>query len=146
MIVSADVGEADNVHPPDKQTIGARLVLAARALAYHEPIDYSGPAYRQTSLEPGAIRVWFDHANGLEARGGTLSGFEVAGADHKFFAASAQVKGSTVVASSSSVANPIYVRYAWSASSPMPLFNREGLPASPFNSDDTYANQGQPSK
>jgi len=146
MVVSADVGVADNVHPPDKQTIGARLVLAARALAYQEPIEYSGPAYRQTSLEPGAIRVWFDHADGLNARDGKLLGFEVARADHKFFAATAQVEGSTVVASSSSVANPIYVRYAWSASSPMTLFNREGLPASPFNSDDTYANQDQPSR
>jgi sialate O-acetylesterase len=146
MVVSADVGVAENVHPPDKQTIGARLVLAARALAYQEPIEYSGPAYRQTGLEPGKIRVWLDHANGFNASEGKLLGFEVAGADHRFFAASALVEGSTVVASSSSVANPIYVRYAWSASSPMTLFNREGLPASPFNSDDTYANQDQPSK
>jgi len=146
MIVSADVGVAENVHPPDKQTIGARLVLAARALAYREPIEYSGPAYRQTSLEPGAVRIWFDHADELEARGGTLSGFEVAGADHKFFVASAKVEGSTVVASSASVANPIFVRYAWPASSPMTLFNREGLPASSFNSDDTYPNQYEPSK
>lgn len=146
MIVSADVGVAENVHPPDKQTIGARLVRAARALAYGEPIEYSGPAYRQTSLEPGAIRVFFDHADGLEARGDKLPGLEVAGADHKFFAASAQVEGSTVVASSSSVTNPIYVRYAWAADSPMPLFNRDGLPASPFNTDDTYADQDQPSK
>lgn len=146
MIVSADVGVAENVHPPDKQTIGARLVLAARALAYREPIEYSGPAYRETALEPGAIRIWFDHADGLEARGGKLLGFEVAGADHKFFAASAQVEGSTVVASNPSVANPVYVRYAWAADSPMPLFNHEGLPASSFNSDSTYADQDQPSK
>jgi sialate O-acetylesterase len=145
MIVSADVGDPKNVHPPDKQTIGARLALAARAIGYGDPIEYSGPTFQQVSLEPGAIRAWFDHATGLNAHG-ELAGFEVAGSDQMFSPASAQIEGTTVVARNPAVPRPVYLRYAWAASPTITLFNQEGLPASPFNSAGAYADQDQPTK
>ena len=145
MVVSADVGDPKNIHPPDKQTIGARLALAARAIAHGDPIEYSGPLFQQASLEPGAIRAWFDHAKVLVAHG-ELSGFEVAGSDHIFSPASAWIEGTTVVAKSPSVPKPVYLRYAWAASSTITLFNQDGLPASTFNSDRAYAEQSQSTK
>jgi sialate O-acetylesterase len=138
MVVSADVGDPKNVHPPDKQTIGARLALAARAVAYGESIEFSGPTCRYIAVEPGKIAVWFDHSNGLRAIDGKLSGFEIAAADHKFFGATASIVGNSVVVASSEVEHPVYVRYAWSAAPQMTLFNSSGLPASPFTSEDDY--------
>ena len=85
MAVTIDIGNRTNVHPADKQDVGARLALAARALAYGEQVEYSGPNFRQTSIDGGQIRVWFDHASsGLVAKGGALTGFEIAGEDGKF--------------------------------------------------------------
>src|SRR5689334_14785196 len=75
MAVTIDIGTPDNIHPPDKKTVGERLSLAARAIAYGESIEYSGPLPRQVAAEPHALRVWFDHAAGLMARGGTAKGF-----------------------------------------------------------------------
>ncbi len=70
MVVTVDIGDPDNVHPPDKQTVGARLALAARAVAYGENVEYSGPLFRQATPEADGIRVWFDHAaHGLVAKG-----------------------------------------------------------------------------
>ena len=70
MAVTLDIGQRDNVHPPDKQTVGARLALAARAMVYGEAgLEFSGPAYRQTTREDGGLRIWFDHAEGLQNRG-----------------------------------------------------------------------------
>jgi sialate O-acetylesterase len=135
MAVTIDIGNPDNVHPTDKVDVGHRLALAARALTYSEDINYSGPIYRQATPEGNAIRVWFDHhAKGLVAQGGELTGFEVAGADGKFVAATAKIDGNTVVASSDAVAEPVYVRYGWANSPQCNLFNGEGLPASPFSS------------
>ena len=135
MAVTIDIGNPDNVHPTDKVDVGLRLALAARALSYGEDISYSGPIFRQATTEGGSIRVWFDHhAKGLMARGGELTGFEVAGADGKFVAATAKIDGNTVVASSDAVAEPRFVRYGWANSPQCNLFNGEGLPASPFNS------------
>jgi len=134
MAVTIDIGDPDNVHPTDKVDVGMRLARAARALSYGEAIEYSGPLYRQATPEGSAIRVWFDHAKGLAAKGGAATGFEVAGADGKFSPATATVEGATVVAASSSVAEPLYVRYGWANSPQCNLFNGEGLPASPFTS------------
>jgi sialate O-acetylesterase len=135
MAVTIDIGNPDNVHPTDKVDVGHRLALAARALSYGEDISYSGPIYRQATPEGSAIRVWFDHhANGLVAKGGELTGFEVAGADGKFFPATARIEGHSVVAASESVAEPVHVRYGWANSPQCNLFNGEGLPASPFTS------------
>ena len=135
MAVTIDIGTPDNVHPPDKLDVGVRLALAARALSYGEDISYSGPIFRQATPEGSAIRVWFEHhAKGLVAKGGELTGFEVAGADGKFVPATAKIDGNTVVAASDAVAEPVAVRYGWANSPQCNLFNGEGLAASPFTS------------
>jgi sialate O-acetylesterase len=135
MAVIIDIGNPTNVHPTDKLDVGLRLARAARFLTYKESIEYSGPIFRQaTPEESSAIRVWFDHAKGLTAKGGELTGFEVAGADLKFSPATATVEGSTVVVTSPSVPEPLYVRYGWADNPQCNLFNGEELPASPFNS------------
>ena len=134
MAVTLDVGDPGNVHPSDKQTVGARLALAGRALAYGEPIEYSGPLYRQAVPESGSMRIWFDHAKGLSTKGGTLEGFEVAGVDGRFVKATAKIDGVTVVADSPDVKDPVYVRYAWPNAPAANLYNGAGLPASTFTS------------
>lgn len=134
MAVTIDIGNPDDVHPTDKVDVGSRLALAARALSYGENIEYSGPLFRQATTEGAAIRVWFDHAKGLVAKGGDLKGFEVAGADGVFFPATAAIEGTTIVANSPQVASPRFVRYGWANSPDCRLFNGVGLPASPFTS------------
>ncbi len=135
MAVTIDIGNPDDVHPTNKQDVGMRLALAARAIAYGEKLEYSGPLFRQVTREEHALRVWFDHAvSGLLAKPGELRGFEVAGADGNFVAAEARIEGSTVVVSSPTVDSPVTVRYGWANSPECNLFNREGLPASPFRS------------
>ncbi len=134
MAVTIDIGNPDNVHPTDKVDVGLRLARAARALSYGENIEYNGPLYRQATIEGTSMRVWFDHAQGLTAKGGELTGFEAAGKDGEFFPASARIDGTTVVVSSSSVAEAVRVRYGWTNSPQCNLFNGEGLPASPFRS------------
>jgi sialate O-acetylesterase len=134
MAVTIDIGDPNNVHPTDKVDVGLRLARAARALSYGEAIEYNGPLYRQATPEGSAIRAWFDHAKGLTAKGGTVTGFEVAGADGKFSPATATIEGATVVVTSPSVAEPVFVRYGWANSPQCNLFNGEGLPASPFTS------------
>ena len=135
MAVTIDIGDPDNVHPTDKLDVGLRLARAARAISYGEAIEYSGPLFRQATTEYGAMRVWFDHAKGLMAKGGDLTSFEVAGKDGKFFPATAKIEGATVVVSSPSVPEPVSVRYGWANSPLCNLFNGEGLPASPFTSE-----------
>jgi len=111
-----------------------RLARAARALNYAEAVEYSGPMFRQATAEGASIRVWFDHAKGLMAKGGEVTGLEVAAADGKFAPASATIEGSTLVVTSASVPTPVFVRYGWANSPQCNLFNGEGLPASPFTS------------
>jgi sialate O-acetylesterase len=136
MAVTLDIGQRDNVHPPDKQTVGARLALAARALVYGEPgIELSGPLYRQTIREGGALRIWFDHAEGLHSNGTGLRGFEVAGADGHFVPAAATVQGTSVVVTSPEVTEPAQVRYAWQNFTDANLYNGVPLPASTFVAD-----------
>jgi len=135
MAVTIDIGNPDNIHPTDKLDVGLRLARAARYLTYGETqLEYSGPIFRQATPEGSGIRAWFDHAKGLAAKDGALSSFEVAGADMKFFPATATIDGTTVVATSPSVSEPLYVRYGWSNSPVCNLFNGEKLPASPFTS------------
>ena len=136
MAVTLDIGDRDNVHPADKQTVGARLALAARALVYGEPqLEYSGPLFRTATVEGASMRVWFDHAkDGLAAHGPQLNGFEIAGADGKFVPATAKIDGSTVIVQASGVSQPKAVRYAWQGWTDANLFNKEGLPASTFTS------------
>jgi sialate O-acetylesterase len=134
MAVIIDIGNPDNVHPTDKLDVGMRLALGARVLAYGETVEDSGPVFRQATPEGAQIRVWFDHAKGMTAKGGELSSFEVAGADGKWAPATAKIDGTSIVASSPDVAAPTAVRYGWAANPPCNLYNSDGLPASPFNS------------
>ncbi len=134
MAVTIDIGNPDDVHPKNKRDVGHRLALAARAVAFGESVEYSGPLFRQVSSEPHALRVWFDHADKLVARGGELKSFEVAGDDGNFVSAQARIDGTTVVVSSPTVPAPVLVRYGWANSPECNLFNGQDLPASPFTS------------
>ena len=134
MAVAIDVGQADNVHPPDKATVGERLALEARSISYGETVASSGPVLREVVPVTGALSVRFDHADGLVARGGAVQGLEVAGADRTFVAAAGTIQGETLMVSSPSVAAPMYVRYAWKNFPEANLYNKAGLPASPFTS------------
>jgi sialate O-acetylesterase len=133
--VTADVGDATNIHPSHKRPVGERLALAARALAYGEKIEYSGPLFDSARVDGGKIDLTFTHAEGLNAKGGTAAGFQIAGPDQKFVPASAEISGTTAIVSSPAVANPQYVRYGWSQVPEGNLFNAAGLPASPFRTD-----------
>jgi sialate O-acetylesterase len=136
MAVTIDIGTPDNVHPPDKQTVGARLALAARALTYGEDIEYSGPLFRQARPEGESMRVWFTHtADGLVAEGDKLEGFQVAGSSGQFVDAQAHIDGRTIIVSSPGVTEPQSVRYGWANVPKANLFNSAGLPASPFTSE-----------
>ncbi len=133
MAVTIDIGDPDNIHPKDKQDVGLRLSLGARALGYGEPIEYSGPSLRQVTTENHELRVWFDHAqSGLVSRNGELRGFTVAGADGKFLPAQEKIDGDTVIVSNASIQNPMQVRYGWAPNPDCNLYNGAGLPASPF--------------
>ena len=137
MAVIADIGESKDIHPKNKQDVGARLSLWALAKVYRlEDVgEYSGPMYDEMEVEDGEIEIEFKHGEGLVAKGGTLKGFEIAGADQKFVWADAKLDGDEVVVSSPSVAKPVAVRYAWSDDPEVTLFNAAGLPASPFRTD-----------
>ena len=140
MVVTLDIGLANNVHPPDKQTVGARLALAARAVAYGERVPFSGPAYREATPEletdgSAAMRVWFDHGDGLTSRDKPVSGFEIAGPDHHFQAADARIEGETVLVRSAAVPRPMFVRFGWRSVVDDSLYNAAGLPASTFSSE-----------
>jgi sialate O-acetylesterase len=140
MAVAIDVGESGDIHPKNKQDVGLRLALAARHIAYHDTaVEYSGPVYRQTTPENATLRVWFSHADGLQAKGGAaLTGFTIAGPDGNFVAADARIDGATVLVSSPQVANPVAVRYAWADDPTCNLINQAGLPAGPFRSDEPH--------
>jgi sialate O-acetylesterase len=138
MAVTIDVGDPDNVHPADKETVGARLALAAEAMVYlrGHGTEYSGPLYRQMTREGSSVRLYFDHAGSeLHARGGKLLGFELAGKDHNFVPASAVIEGQTVVVSSPQVTDPVSVRYGWQNMTDGNLYNTANLPASTFTSE-----------
>ncbi len=136
MAVTLDIGLRDNVHPPDKQTVGYRLSLAARALAYAEPVHYAGPMFARADVEGDHMRVGFqDRVTRLECRGGRCTGFEIAGEDHRFVPAEAVVEGASVVMRGSTLAEPRYVRYAWPNAPQANLQDSSGLPASTFTSE-----------
>lgn len=133
MAVTIDIGDPINIHPKDKQDVGLRLSLAARALAYGEHIEYSGPLPLAVTVDGSQLRVQFDHAkSGLTAKMGTLRGFELAGADKKYVPAQARIEGDRVIVSAESIDHPVYVRYGWAANPDCNLYNGAGLPASPF--------------
>ena len=137
MAVIIDIGEANDIHPKNKQDVGHRLALAAEKIAFGSDVVYSGPMMRSMTIEQNRIRIHFGHVgSGLVAKEGKLKGFAVADTDRKFYFAGAQIEGDTVVVRSDKVPNPIAVRYAWADNPVCNLFNQDGLPASPFRSDD----------
>lgn len=148
MPVITDVGEAGNIHPTNKFDPGYRLSLVARHVAYGEKIAYSGPVYKSMKVDGNKIIISFDDVfkglvAGRPAADGTVSadakelkGFGIAGSDQKFVWAKAVINGNTVVISSDDVTTPIAVRYNWADNPPGNLYNKDGLPAGPFRTDN----------
>ena len=138
MAVVIDKGEANDIHPKDKQAVGHRLALIARAKTYGERIPYSGPMYHSYEIDGDKIILSFDHTEGglKSGDGKTLQGFSIAGRDHKFHWAKAEIQGDKIVVSSPEVSYPVAVRYAWADNPVCNLYNGAGLPASPFRTDD----------
>jgi sialate O-acetylesterase len=135
--VITDVGDPVDIHPRQKEPVGARLALAARALAYGEKIVYCGPVYEGMKVDDGkAVLSFHNVGKGLESRGGELTGFTVAGKDRKWQNAQARIDNDKVVVWSSEVKEPAAVRYGWANCPVVNLWNKDGLPASPFRTDD----------
>jgi sialate O-acetylesterase len=137
LAVTIDVGDSHNLHPPRKAEIGQRLAAWALGTTYEKKLEYSGPIYDSMQIMGSEIEIHFLHqGTGLEARGGVLKGFAIAGADRKFHWGFARIEGETIVVSSPDVSSPVAVRYAWAGSPDCNLYNYEGFPASPFRTDD----------
>ena len=137
MAVTLDIGNPGNIHPANKQKVGHRLALWALAKNYGRNIVYSGPIYRSMNNKGNRIEVSFYYAeDGLTTLGKPLSHFQIAGQDRVFRTASAQIKGNSVVVSSPMVNEPVAVRYCWDNTSDASLFNKAGLPASSFRTDN----------
>lgn len=155
MAVIIDIGEARSIHPINKQDVSSRLAIAARAIVYGEKtIVYSGPIYRSMKTDGGKITLTFDNVgSGLiigppegaitagpeeapKPGAEKLTGFAIAGPDQKFVWADAKIVGNTIVISSEKVKAPVAVRYGWARNPACNLYNKEGLPASPFRTDN----------
>lgn len=140
MATAIDIGEADDIHPRNKQEVGWRLALAARKVAYGEDLVHSGPTFQSAAFMEGKAMVTFAHTGtGLAAKDkyGYLKGFAVAGPDRQFHWARARILGDQVEVYSPEVKKITAVRYAW-ADNPEDanLYNKEGLPAVPFRTDE----------
>jgi sialate O-acetylesterase len=140
MAIINDVGEANDIHPKDKKSPGERLARWALAKDYGRDLIYSGPLFKSSKVQDGAVRVSFGQAGaGLKARdGGALKRFEIAGADRVWHWADTKIDGTdSVIVSSAQVKQPVAVRYAWAANPEgANLINSDGLPASIFRTDD----------
>ena len=137
MAVITDIGDVNDIHPRNKEEVGRRLALWARAKTYGERgLEYSGPVYKSMEAKGDQVVLKFDHAEGLKSLDGKpLSWFTIAGADKQFVAATAEIVGSTVVVKSDSVKAPKAVRFGWDETAEPNLANGAGLPASPFRTD-----------
>jgi sialate O-acetylesterase len=150
MATIIDVGDPDEVHGKDKIDVGVRLSLVARHLVYGEDIVYTGPTYDSMKVEGNSIRISFKSIGGGLMLGAPpwtangkpvpppdeLTGFGIAGADKKWIWAKAEIDGNTAVVFSDAVPAPVAVRYGWVNNPDCDLYNKEGLPASPFRTDD----------
>jgi sialate O-acetylesterase len=137
MAVITDFGDEKDIHPKQKEPVGVRLAMAARALAYGEKLEYSGPVFNSKKVDGNKVILSFDQiGGGLMAKGDKLTGFTIAGDDGQFVEADAKIEGDSVVVSSPKVENPKDVRYGWKNFMTVNLFNKEGLPATPFKTDD----------
>ena len=150
MAVTIDIGDPENVHPADKLDVGLRLALVARRLAFGEKIVASGPLYKSFTIDGNKARVQFTETGGGLVPGQApwrpskvqplptdrLIGFFVASADRNWVEANARIEGESVIVSTPAVPHPVAVRYGWANSPRCNLYNREGLPAAPFRTDD----------
>ena len=139
MAVTIDVGDSTNLHPTNKKPVGLRLARIAEALLYGKSDEeYSGPIYKSMKIEGVNVRLQFDHVGGglVAGENASLSGFTISGADKKFYSAEATIKGDEIIVSSSNVLSPVSIRYAWADNPHCNLYNKAGLPASPFRTDD----------
>ena len=137
MAVTIDIGNVNDIHPTNKQDVGKRLALAAEKITYGKDIVHSGPIYESMKIEGNVLRIKFTSTGtGLMAIGNSkLKGFALAGKDKKFYWADAIIDGNEVILKSLKVKNPVAARYGWDSSPDCNLFNKEGLPASPFRTD-----------
>jgi sialate O-acetylesterase len=137
MAVITDIGNTRNIHPRNKQDVGARLALWALSKTYEKKLVYSGPLYHDMKIEQSRIKISFDHAAGLRSDDGkALTHFQVAGKDRAFADAIAVIEGDSIFVSSQTVAKPVAVRFGWHHEAEPNLINSAGLPASPFRTDD----------
>jgi sialate O-acetylesterase len=138
MAVIIDIGEWNDIHPLNKEDVGNRLALAAQHVAYGDKkVVYSGPTYQSMKIKGNNIELIFSNiGSGLISKNGTLKYFSIAGSDKEFKWAKASIKGNKIIVWNDEVQNPVAVRYAW-ANNPegANLFNKEGLPASPFTTE-----------
>lgn len=146
MATIIDIGDADDIHPRNKQDVGKRLALWALAKSYGKDIEYSGPVYKSMSIKDNQVILTFAHVgSGLTVKGNALKGFAIAGDDKKFIWAQAKIEGEKVVVWSDEIENPVAVRYAWANNPVCNLYNSAMLPAVPFRTDDwkgtTYNNR-----
>ncbi len=146
--VITDLGDKDDIHPTRKAPVGERLALLARARAYHEKVEFSGPALEQIQVRKNEIRLRFGHARGglKTSDGHPPTGFTIAGADRKFHPASARIDGMRIIVHSDDVPQPLAVRYGWNDFPTVNLVNTDGLPASPFRTDDWPLTTESPKK
>ena len=137
MAVIVDIGDAKDIHPKNKQDVGKRLAYWAESQVYGvKDLVYSGPIYESMKVDGNKAVISFKHTGGgLVAKGDKLTGFAVAGEDRKFVWAEAKIEGDKIVVSCDQVAKPVSVRYAWADNPDCNLYNKEGLPASPFRTD-----------
>jgi sialate O-acetylesterase len=137
MAVITDIGNTRDIHPRNKQDVGARLALWALSQTYGKELVYSGPLYREMKVDRNRIKVSFDHSAGLTSSDGKeLTHFQVAGKDGAFQDAKAVVEGNSISVSAPAVANPVAVRFGWHHEAEPNFVNGAGLPASPFRTDD----------
>jgi sialate O-acetylesterase len=138
MVVTVDIGAANDIHPRNKQDVGTRLWLATRHLVFNDELVYSGPQYRGHIINGSTVEIMFDHTgSGLMLKNeGKDQSFAVAGENGRFYWAKPEIKDNRIILSSSMVPNPVSVRYAWADNPNAPLYNKEGLPAIPFRTDD----------
>jgi len=138
MAVAIDLGEWNDIHPDNKKEVGERLALAAQKIVYNENLVFSGPIYQSSTTEGNKIIIMFSNVGGglITNDGDELNEFAIAGADKKFVWAKAKIDGDKIIVWNDDIQHPKFVRYAWADNPVNPnLFNKEGLPASPFRTD-----------
>jgi sialate O-acetylesterase len=140
MAVAIDIGDAKNIHPLNKQDVGKRLVRSALKVAYGKDLVHSGPMYKSMQIDDNKAIISFDHIGSgllIKNKHGYINEFEVAGVDKQFYWAKARLEGDKIIVWSDKVNKPVAVRFGWSCNpAEFNLYNKEGLPASPFRTDD----------